>query len=1747
MDKEVEKTQGEKYASKRDKVAEEVQTVRYTLRKFLELIRKNFEADSCYLYQVNTEMDEDEKKECIRKRVEHIKNVYEKRGEIYPNELENAKNNPNRVKILNFVDISEKEDKKVWSHDSYNKPEKYVVFDKCTNNYKGTIGDGLKATIEADKIYFDAVDSVTSNESRSDINISIFEEGLNGYIARTKKTVIFSSDKAISRHSSSASYNVKKGITFRCEMMIGFPLIDEDKSVIGILKIEKYIMNYDMGEDNYKFDKLKIDQGIEDVKKYLPLFVKFIKSSKEEFDTNSYEKLLRGIELLEDLKRIEPIILKDVLIRLLKSLDDFFRTNSCEKLCTTMELLGSLDQLNMEVLKKTEIVDLGLSEELQNIKLDFAENSAGATNSKEFCQEFKKLVIALKSLDDEKNKQLSDCKRELSNLYLNIDSSENSNESQRFEKIDAKAHDLLKRMKQIENCKRISKEIKELLKRSNVNYSEKDYEKLLASLEELDKENKDYLVKIISGTAPKILYSPERTKCPKEIKTEICRLLEYLKRIENYERIRKNIKNYLLENKNVEYSKPRIIQSLKDDFEENELNYIKKRQLYLEKIEKKVEYQRNIYSDIKIIDEINGLNEKLKYLVDDPEKSEQEVKDYLEKNSSKLKEINEKLEKIQEEANEYAKFYNDIVNEIDEFLDQLNKKVINLKEIICELEAKTDEEDEEDHSKIKKNFNPIIILVTELKELIELEKPEVTSKVLCDLVQKLQKKEQYSKLHTKDFFENINKLDKLAKKENEYKNKEEDLLEKLKPDRYNKEFDGQIHTLLKVLYDQITNLENVDHVLANTKKEAEFSSEIYDEIGTLLGELNISETLKIIKQISEKKKQPDNQDILPYCERDQSCDDINVKESLKTKFQILEGIKTTLENTVKICEYSNQIIKKINLINPRVIKKNVEYRGNIYANIRILDNINALNEKLKYLVDDPEKSEQEVKDYLEKNSSKLKEINEKLEKIQEEANEYAKFYNDIVNEIDEFLDQLNKKVINLKEIICELEAKTDEEDEEDHSKIKKNVNSKLPKELNELMELENKVLCDLVPKLQEKKKCSERNDDDFWETIKKLEESVKKENEYKDKENDLFEKLKQYIFDEEKLKQYIFDEEYYNLVFNLSRILDSQITNLKNITQVLSDTKKEAKLSCGIYEEIYILLGKLKLSDILEITHSNNLKETLKAKYELSNKIKTTLEENTKEINEVLKRTGEIDDGGETYDDLDTIRKLVQKQKIFQHKLPTNPMKIKCYELFCEETSRILENLKRFKKHRNITDEIIQVLENFELGTDSSEHSVEIYKKLENLSYDEIDYLLKYLRTIRPIILENIKDIKDKVKIVRDICDVNSSEKIHWPVCPEQINKKIYDLTLNLFFDFKRKERIGYDEISNEISMYMNQISKLLNLDADMTRSYKDILEGARKHEELLLCGLDDYRDHFVHQFHVFISGYIIINELGFDVFVPKMKKNREYVLGKQKDSYELSKSDILRIWFLTASYHDYAYILEKIEVELESFFKEFLGYSFKIEFDWKSLLTTNTEFTNYLINFVKFFDSEIGTKQDVIRRQDILRRNYLDSIITKHDHGVLSALLLTNYTEGLKEKRYYEYMCAALAISLHNEPMFKNFTEKNKIWFESFPIAFLLAYCDTAQTFGRLEGKEHVESSKYPIKFSGIRVEKNKNKSMQKPRIVYKLEYLCEQLNKNPTEDKIKIWAKNVNNVFQSGDCHFEIEYYKKGGKDLICTLPFY
>lgn len=286
------------------------------------------------------------------------------------------------------------------------------------------------------------------------------------------------------------------------------------------------------------------------------------------------------------------------------------------------------------------------------------------------------------------------------------------------------------------------------------------------------------------------------------------------------------------------------------------------------------------------------------------------------------------------------------------------------------------------------------------------------------------------------------------------------------------------------------------------------------------------------------------------------------------------------------------------------------------------------------------------------------------------------------------------------------------------------------------------------------------------------------------------------------------------------------------------------------------------------------------------------------------------------------------------------------------------------------------------------------------------------------------------------------------------IEKSVFEKTEHLLHVMERKEYVGHKEIMSRVTSYADDIADDIGISG--AEFFKSLLEERKKHEELMLYETEGYRDHFMHSFHVFLIGYMIFNHIGLDEIRSWLNDYLKYI----PDPYNqlvLDNDSILRIWFLTAFLHDATYVFQKFDEGVDNFTKREWGHSLKILGDrhaFIDVLDKRLPFGRYLGEMLEFFKCKSGTN-----RNEILPY-YLDAV-RMNDHGVLSSLwLLGKWSEeiGAITKRQLENYLSALAISFHNRIIFKYLKEnsQHRIYFESFPIPFLLAYCDTAQVWGR-------------------------------------------------------------------------------------------
>lgn len=245
--------------------------------------------------------------------------------------------------------------------------------------------------------------------------------------------------------------------------------------------------------------------------------------------------------------------------------------------------------------------------------------------------------------------------------------------------------------------------------------------------------------------------------------------------------------------------------------------------------------------------------------------------------------------------------------------------------------------------------------------------------------------------------------------------------------------------------------------------------------------------------------------------------------------------------------------------------------------------------------------------------------------------------------------------------------------------------------------------------------------------------------------------------------------------------------------------------------------------------------------------------------------------------------------------------------------------------------------------------------------------------------------------------------------------------------------------------------------------------------DESLLYSSESYRDHFFHSFHTFLLGFLLLS---------KLKLSQQNKPPFPLDDYFLKK------WLLTSLWHDITYAAEMGPSWLAGFIKGRLEFYIRADQDWGPILG---DIDN--VSAIGKLSLRFENKSE--ERRLIFHTWLNKQIEERHDHGVLSAILLLRDAEKQKwkldEKLVNE---CSLAIALHNYHNAlsgdKELIKKGKLGndkspacklgslaIKDYPLAFLLAYCDTAQEWGRPSGKQTTNYSTY----NGVKVEKNNKK----------------------------------------------------------------
>jgi len=288
------------------------------------------------------------------------------------------------------------------------------------------------------------------------------------------------------------------------------------------------------------------------------------------------------------------------------------------------------------------------------------------------------------------------------------------------------------------------------------------------------------------------------------------------------------------------------------------------------------------------------------------------------------------------------------------------------------------------------------------------------------------------------------------------------------------------------------------------------------------------------------------------------------------------------------------------------------------------------------------------------------------------------------------------------------------------------------------------------------------------------------------------------------------------------------------------------------------------------------------------------------------------------------------------------------------------------------------------------------------------------------------------------------------------------------------------------------------------------------------------YRDHYLHQFQVFLLGLPII-----DCYYDEFKKSYE--------NPELC-------WLIAASFHDIAYPIEKYHQWIKSCFdmvckidRDPIELELKQQFIDEKLLGC----MGYLIcEYCKVYEKQPQLTHNWLVEKDKTIQFFYDQISRHKNHGVMSSISLLKMIQleenknkikekFQKEKDPFDYclknifMPSSLAIALHDKKVWDITTE---IKFADDPLTFLLIFCDTVQEWGRPSKAEEKEAinkgmkfylNKYACRDTTVEIvlktpdcEKTEEFFTNKQQEIKKIEKFLKQ--PHSINFKIKLWDKN-------------------------------
>ncbi len=320
--------------------------------------------------------------------------------------------------------------------------------------------------------------------------------------------------------------------------------------------------------------------------------------------------------------------------------------------------------------------------------------------------------------------------------------------------------------------------------------------------------------------------------------------------------------------------------------------------------------------------------------------------------------------------------------------------------------------------------------------------------------------------------------------------------------------------------------------------------------------------------------------------------------------------------------------------------------------------------------------------------------------------------------------------------------------------------------------------------------------------------------------------------------------------------------------------------------------------------------------------------------------------------------------------------------------------------------------------------------------------------------LEFVKSVNDPVDMGEAIKEIAIEVKVNEPTFRQAVEKKSKDFTV--FFEQYILEaieaiseidpkQIGKRYIDRKLIDWVFDLQNvsygtalrdlvnehLTNKDDDYLFSrrcfdslWKSNFDGMgfprtlERFESFLQQFYPEYREHFVHQFQVFLLGTIILGHLLQEP--SKLFENGEI---------NVKKDNLAKGWLLASSIHDFTYPLQQYDKFSSEFFKEQLSIDEPLSFlELKGIYVEKTFLTrveHLLSKLEKDFVDTAGWEKTKLYNE--IRRFFYYEITEKKNHGLMGSSYLLKKFEGKDPEILSNLVLpAAVASSMHDDEIWQ-------------------------------------------------------------------------------------------------------------------------